>query len=68
MVALGCWGCQAGVDLSGMDELGAWDLVLGLTERNPDERLSVYDALRTPFLKKYTNSKLKKQKKKGWFS
>lgn len=59
---------KAGVDLSGMDELGAWDLVLGLTERNPDERLSVYDALRTPFLKKYTNSKLKKQKKKGWFS
>jgi hypothetical protein len=62
---------QAGVDVSMMDELGAWDLVLGLTARDPEERLSVYDALNTslllkPYLK--LNKAKVKKKKKGWFS
>jgi len=53
-----------------MDELGAWDLVLGLTARDPDDRLSVYDALSTsPLLKPYLKlNKAKPKKKKGWFS
>ena len=65
----GAWR-QAGVDLSMMDELGAWDLVLGLTARDPDDRLSVYDALSTsPLLKPYLKlNKAKPKKKKGWFS